>query len=254
MPTSLSPHAPDASASKPTTAGPQEGDNSGGERKRSQAQRDAKPGKKPMGGAKSQAPTTKEFVICSCNICGFNKQKFTALMDYTSQAPPDAMVLTETNLSFTYTPDYVEEAGWKIYTVCGPSKTGSRVDTNTGGVSLLVRAGSVKVKTEIMMRNDSHQLVTWALSNSDRGFTPMVYISGVYLAPRTKIPISRTVKALKLLQDNFVLPTAPNSSTAFSSVYHIITGDFNAYTGVVQELHVSQDRYRGIPRRIGDAN
>jgi hypothetical protein len=120
-------------------------------------------------------------------------------------------------------------------------------------VSLLVRAGSVKVKTEIMMRNDSHQLVTWALSNSDRGFTPMVYISGVYLAPRVKIPISRTVKALKLLQDNFVLPTAPNSSTAFSSVYHIITGDFNAYTGVVQELHVSQDRYRGIPRRIGDA-
>ena len=81
----------------------------------------------------------------------------------------------------------------------------------------------------------------------------MVYISGVYLAPRANIPISRTVKALKLLQDNFVLPTAPNSSTAFSSVYHVITGDFNAYTGVVQELHVSQDRCRGIPRRIGDA-
>ena len=96
-------------------------------------------------------------------------------MDYTRQAPPDAMVLTETNLSFTYTPDYVEEAGWKIYTVCGPSKSGSRSDTNTGGVSLLVRADSVKVKTNILMRNESHQLVTWALSNSDRGFTPGEY-------------------------------------------------------------------------------
>ena len=106
-----------------------------------------------MGGTKSQAPTTKEFVIYSCNICGFNKKKFAALMDYTSQAPPDAIVLTETNFSFTYTPDYVEEAGWKIYTVCGPSKSGSRADTNTGGVSLLVRTGSVKFKTEIMMKN-----------------------------------------------------------------------------------------------------
>jgi hypothetical protein len=205
-----------------------------------------------MGGPKSQAPTTKEFVIYSCNICGFNKKKFTALIDYTRQVPPDAMVLTETNLSFTYTPDYVEETGWKIYTVCGPSKSGRLTDTNTGGVSLLVRTGSVKVTTDILMRNENHQLVTWALSNSDRGFTPMVYISGAYLAPRDTIPLSRTVEALKLLQDNFVFPTAPNSSTAYSAAYHIITGDFNAYTGVVQELHVSQDRYRGIPRRIGD--
>ncbi len=138
--------------------------------------------------------------------------------------------------------------------MCGPSKSGSRADTNTGGVSLLVRTGSVKVKIDsvtvkidILMRNESHQLVTWALSNSDRGFTPMVYISGVYLAPRDIIPISRTVEALKLLQDNFVFPTAPNSSTAFSAAYHIITGDFNAYTGVVQESHVSQDRYRHSP-------
>ena len=250
---SLSPHAPVASVRKSTTAGPREGDKSVWKRKRSRAERHVTQGEKQMGGTKSQASTTKEFVIYSCNICGFNKKTFAALLDYTRPAPPDAMVLTETNLSFTYTPDYVEESGWKIYTVCGPSKTGSRTDTNTGRVSLLVRDGSVKVKTEIMMRNDSHQLVTWALSNSDRGFTPMVYISGVYLAPRAKIPISRTVKALKLLQDNFVLPTSPNSSTAFSSVYHIITGDFNAYTGVVQELHVSQDRCRGIPHRISDA-
>ena len=242
MSTSLSPRASVSSDQDPPTAGPRQGDTSGWKRKRSQSQIDAKQGKKRMGGPKSQASTTKEFVIYSCNICGFNKKKFAALMDYTSHAPPDAMVLTETNLSFTHTPDYVEEAGWKMYTVCGPSKTGSRADTNSGGVSLLVRTGSVKVKTDTLMRNDSHQLVTWALSKSDRGFTPTVYISGVYLAPRAKIPISRTVKALKLLQDNFVLPTVPNSSTAFSSVYHIITGDFNAYTGVVQELHVSQDR------------
>jgi len=117
--------------------------------KQSRSQNDEKPGKKHRGGPKSQASTTKEFVIYSCNICGFNKKKFAALMDYTRQAPPDAMVLTETNLSFTHTPDYVEEAGWKMYTVCGPSKTGSRADTNSGGVSLLVRTGSVKVKTDI---------------------------------------------------------------------------------------------------------
>jgi len=207
----------------------------------------------PKAHGRAKIPGTDHKRVCDILVqylC--NKKKFAALMDYTRQAPPDAMVLTETNLSFTHRPDYVEEAGWKIYTVCGPSKTGSRADTNTGGVSLLVRTGSVKVKTDMLMRNGSHQLV-WALSKSDKGFTPTVYISGVYLAPRAKIPISRTVKALKLLQDNFVLPTVPNSSTSFSSVYHIITGDFNAYTGVVQELHVSQDRYRGIPRRIGDA-
>ena len=115
----------------------------------------------------------------------------------------------------------------------------SQACANTGGVSLLVRTGSVKFKTENLMKNASHQLVTWALSNSDNGFKSMLYISGVYLAPRAKIPISGTVQALKLLQDNFVLPTAPNSSTAFSSAYHIITGDFNAYTGVVQESYVS---------------
>ena len=113
----------------------------------------------------------------------------------------------------------MEEAGWKIYTTCGPSKSGSRADTCTGGVSLLVRSGSVKVKTETLMKNESHQLVTWALSNSDRGFMPMVYISGVYLAPRAKIPIGRTVKALKLLQNNFVLPTAPNAFTAFPAAF-----------------------------------
>ena len=103
------------------------------------------------------------------------------------------------------------------------------------------------------MKNESHQLVTWALSNSDRGFMPMVYISGVYLAPRAKIPKGRTVKALKLLRNNFVLPKAPNAFTAFSSVYHIITGDFNAYTEEVQETHVSQEQHGNIPRRIGDA-
>ena len=125
---SLSPHASVASVSKSNTAGSRKGDNLGGKRKRSQTDRNVTRGKQPMSGAKSQTPTTKEFVIYSCNIRGFNKEKFTALMDYTIQAPPDAMVLTETNLSFTYTPDYVEEAGWKIYTVCGPSKTGSRAD------------------------------------------------------------------------------------------------------------------------------
>ena len=51
-----------------------------------------------MGGTKSQAPTTKEFVIYSCNICGFNKKKFAVLLDYTRQAPPDAMVLNRDKL------------------------------------------------------------------------------------------------------------------------------------------------------------
>ena len=200
MLTSPNPRVSVSSTSRPTTTGPRQGD-TGLKKKRSRSQRNETRGKKHVRGPKSQMPTTKEFVIYSCNICGFNKKKFAALIDYTRQAPPDAMVLTETNLSFTHTPDYVEEAGWKIYTVCGPSKSGRRTDTNTGGVSLLVRTGSVKVKTDILMSNESHQLVTWALSNSDRGFTPLVYISGVYLAPRDKIPISRTVKALQLLHD-----------------------------------------------------
>ena len=36
----------------------------------------------------------------SCNICGFTKEKFEALMEYMRPAPPDAIVLVETNLSF----------------------------------------------------------------------------------------------------------------------------------------------------------
>jgi hypothetical protein len=155
-------------------------------------------------------------------------------MEETLHTLPDAIVLAETNLSFTYTLDYVEAAGWKMYTACEPSKSGSRADAITGGVSLLERAGSVKVKTNILMKNNSHRLVNWGLSNSDSGFIPFLCITGVYFAQRAKIPISRTVKAFKLLKDNFVLPTVPNSSTAFSSMYHIVTGDFNAYTGEVQ--------------------
>jgi hypothetical protein len=76
MPISLNPRVSVSSTSKPITAGPRQGDTSGWKRNRSQSQIDSKPGKKHMGGPKSQAPTTKEFVIYSCNICGFNKKKF----------------------------------------------------------------------------------------------------------------------------------------------------------------------------------
>ena len=244
----------DGTPGKSNSARAREGEKSGWKRKRTRTEGNEKRGNK-LADRKKLLPhwqTTKEFVMYSCNICGFTKEKFEALMEYTRPAPPDAIVLVETNLSFTYTPDYVEEAGWKIYTTCGPSKSGSRADASTGGVSLLVRTGSVKVKTEILMKNESHQLVTWALSNSDRGVRPLVYISGVYLAPRAKIPISRTVKALKLLQNSFVLPRAPDSSSASSSVYHIITGDFNAYTGEVQETCAHHGLHGSIPRRIGD--
>ena len=66
--------------------------------------------------------TTKMFRVYSCNICGFNKQKFLALLALVAPNPPDALVLSETNLTFPYTPDYAEEPGWRAYTVCGPSK------------------------------------------------------------------------------------------------------------------------------------
>jgi hypothetical protein len=189
-------------------------------------------------------------MLYSCSICGFTKEKFEALMEKTRHTSPDAIALVETNLFFTYTPDYAEVAGWKMYTVCGPSKSGSRAEANTGGVSLLVRAGSAKVKTNIVMKNNSHQLVNGELSKSDKGFIPSVCTTGVYLAPRAKIPISRTVKAFNLLNVNFVLPTAPNSSTAFSSTYHII---FNAYTGEVQETSLSQVQHGRIPVVISRA-
>ena len=114
---------------------------------------------------------------------------------------------------------------------------------------MLLRAGSAKVKTNIVMKNNRHQLVNGELSKSDKGVIPSVCITGVYLAQRAKIPISRTVKAFNLLKVNFVLPTAPNSSTAFSSTYHII---FNAYTGEVQETPLSQVQHGRIPRRVGD--
>ena len=56
----------------------------------------------------------------------------------------------------------------------------------------------------------------------------MVCTTGVCLAPRATIPISRTVNAFKNMKDSFVFTTAPNSSTAFSSKYQILTGYFNA--------------------------
>ena len=72
-------------------------------------------------------------------------------------------------------PVYVEVAGWKMYTVCGPFKSGSPADANTGRVSLLVLAPSVKVKTNILMKNNSHQLVHRALQLGQRIYTIPVH-------------------------------------------------------------------------------
>ena len=107
MPASPHPQAPGAKARKSTTAGPLEGEKSVWKRKRSQTQIDAKQWEKQTGAKKSQAPTTKEFVIYSCNICGFTKKSLKHSWTTQDKRSPDAIVLTETNLSFTYTPDYV---------------------------------------------------------------------------------------------------------------------------------------------------
>ena len=64
----------------------------------------------------------------------------------------------------------------------------------------------------------------------------MVYISGVYLA----------VKALKLLQDNFVLPTAPNSSTASRP-------RTTSSQGTLTRIREWCKSRMYPPRRIGDA-
>ncbi len=122
-------------------------------------------------------------------------------------------------------------------TVYGPFKAGSHADANTGEVSLSVRAGSVTVKTNILIKNNSHQLVNWELSNLDRGYTSLMCIRGVS-STEGQDSISRTVKAFKNLKDNHVFPMAPNSSTAFSSItHHILTGYLTVYTGEVQETH-----------------
>ena len=59
-----------------------------------------------------------------------DKDKFESLIPETQNKPPDTIVLAETDLSFMYTPDSIEAAGWKMYTVCGPSKSGSGADAN----------------------------------------------------------------------------------------------------------------------------
>ena len=53
MPTNSRPRASASSTSRPTTAGPRQGDTLGWKRNRSQSQINAKPGKKHMGGPKS---------------------------------------------------------------------------------------------------------------------------------------------------------------------------------------------------------
>jgi hypothetical protein len=104
-----------------------------------------------------------------------DKDKFESLIPETQNKPPDTIVLAETDLSFMYTPDSIEAAGWKMYTVCGPFKSGSPADANTGRVSLLVLAPSVKVKTNILMKNNSHQLVHRALQLGQRIYTIPVH-------------------------------------------------------------------------------
>ena len=95
----------DGTPAKSNSARAQEGEKPDWKRKRSQTERNDKRGNKLADRKKSLPQTIKEFVIYSCNICGFNKEKFETLMEYTRPAPPDAIVLVKTNLSFTYTPD-----------------------------------------------------------------------------------------------------------------------------------------------------
>ena len=76
----------------------------------------------------------------------------------------------------------IEKVQIVTLTVCRPSeapwpgqllKAGSRADANFNTLAmevyLIVRARSVKFKTNILMKNNSHQLVNWEWSNSDRG-------------------------------------------------------------------------------------
>ena len=204
--------------------------------------------------AKAMKSPTKVFRCYSCNIRGFNEQKFRSVLAYVAPHTPDALVFSETNLTFTHTPDYVESLGWRAYTVCGPKKCGSRAGDNSGGVSLFIREGAFSVKQKILMQNDSHQVANWDLSDSDRGFTPRIRISGAYFAPRPKVPLQRTIAAFNHLKVEFLLPTPPTAQNPYSTQYHIVTGDFNAYCGSVQETHITQDQASRIPVRVGDPN
>ena len=223
-------------------------------RRRTQSDRDNKASASKAQKSRPLNPSTKVFRVYSCNICGFNKQKFLALLAFVAPNPPDAIVLSETNLTFPYTPDYVEELGWRAYIVCGPSKCGSRSGDHSGGVSLFIRNGAFKVEQHILMQNASHQLVNWDLSNSDRGITPRIRISGAYFAPRAKVPLQRTITAFKRLKDAFLHPTLPTALNPYSMQYHIVTGDFNAYCGLEQEAHITQSEQSHIPARVGDAD
>jgi hypothetical protein len=114
---------------------------------------------------------------------------------------------------------------------------------------LLVRAGSAKVKTNIVMKNNSHQPRKWGVEQiGQRIYTIRVHHRGI---PGTKGQDShkQDSEGLQSSECQLVLPTAPNSSTAFSSTYHII---FNAYTSEVQETPLSQIQHGRIPRRVGD--
>ena len=88
----------DGTPGKPNSTRAREGEKSGWKRKRPHTEMNEKRGNKLADREKSLPQTTKEFVIYSCNICGFTKEKFEALMEYTRPAPPDAIVLVETNL------------------------------------------------------------------------------------------------------------------------------------------------------------
>ena len=219
--------------------------------KRSQTHKHEKQGEKKKLQSRS-TPNVKNMVIFSANICTLSKAKWQALLRVQTHPPPDAIVLTELNIDFTHTPDYVEETGWKMYLLPGPNKKGKHTDKCTGGVALFIRTGDFKVETEVLMSNESHQIVTWTLTKSNRGFIPQISITGAYFAPRPSFPVADTIKAMDKIKENFRLPTPPTPDSSFSDVYHIIVGDFNAHTGEAVEDHLTQVEKTYIPTRKGD--
>ena len=76
------------------------GNKSGWKRQRSQTQLGVSQGRRKQHALR---PSSKEFVCYSGNIRGFNQAKFEALLEATKNNEPDAIVLSETNLSFVHT-------------------------------------------------------------------------------------------------------------------------------------------------------
>ena len=223
-------------------------------RQKSRTKRNEIQAKKARLRSKANQPRLhKEFTCITLNINGLTGKKWKALLAHPQTQGAQAIILIEHHLDFESTPKYMSDSGWELQVTRGAQKKDKKGDAaadTRGGVALATRKNTFQISKKVHFeKKTEYQATTWTLKDGD--YNTKVHITGVYLSPDSQIPPREISKLLDCINDHFIPPEPPTAHAPHSSNYHIITGDFNAWTGNEDEEHLGeQDTH--IPERLGD--